>query len=160
MALLLWGTCKLSKIVYPLYEVEKMAKGKQTDTQTIYNIMSSYFETRNFTQTGNDLGVPKSTVEKIVKEHIKDAEFVELWNKKKEDFITKADLIIYKAMDKLTQQLDNQENIPINQLSTTIGTLYDKKMVAQTGVMGTDTPSVQINIVDNSNLEKTLYEEE
>lgn len=137
-----------------------MAKGKKLTTQEIYNIMTSYFETRNFTQTGNDLGVPVSTVEKMVKEHIKDAEYIELWNKKKEDFITKADLIIYKAMDKLTQQLDNQENIPINQLSTTIGTLYDKKMVAQTGVMGTDTPSVQINIVDNSNLEKTLYEEE
>jgi hypothetical protein len=26
--------------------------------------------------------------------------------------------------------------------------------------MGNDTPSVQINIVDNSNLESTLYEEE
>jgi hypothetical protein len=27
-------------------------------------------------------------------------------------------------------------------------------------VLGNDTPSVQINIVDNSNLEKSLYEEE
>ena len=63
-------------------------------------------------------------------------------------------------MDKLIQQLDNQENIPINQLTTAIGTMYDKKVVSQTGVMGNDTPSVQINIVDNSNLEKSLYEEE
>ena len=63
-------------------------------------------------------------------------------------------------MDKLIQQLDNQENIPINQLTTAIGTLYDKKTIAQTGIMGNDTPSVQINIVDNSALETTLYEEE
>ena len=137
-----------------------MAQGKKTDTQTIYNIMSSYFDTRNFTQTGSDLGVPVSTVEKIVKEHLKDKEFVELWNRKKEDFATKADVIIYKALDKLTEQIDKQENIPINQLTTAIGTLYDKKMISQTGIMGNDTPSVQINIIDNSNLETSLYEEE
>ena len=135
-----------------------MAQGKKLTTQEIYNIMNSYFETRNFTQTGSDLGVPVSTVEKIVKLHIKDPDFIELWNKKKEDFATKADMIIYKAMDKLINQLDKQENIPINQLSTAIGTLYDKKMIAEHGVLGTDTPNVQINIVDNSNLEKTLYE--
>ena len=137
-----------------------MARGKQTDTQTIYNIMCSYFDTRTYTRTGEELGIPKSTVEKIVKEHIKDKEFVDLWNKKKEDFATKADMIIYKAMDKLINQLDTQESIPINQLSTTIGTLYDKKMIAEHGILGTDTPSVNINIVDNSNLEKILYEEE
>ena len=160
MVLFKWGTCKISKIVYPFYEVEKMAQGKKTDTQTIYNIMCSYFDTRNYTQTGKNLDIPVSTVEKIVKEHIKDKDFVELWNKKKEDFATKADMIIYKAMDKLLTQLDTQDNIPINQLSTAIGTLYDKKMMAEHGPLENETPSVQINIVDNSNLEKTLYEEE
>lgn len=137
-----------------------MARGKKTDEQTIYNIMTSYFDTRNYAQTGRDLGVPDTTVEKIVKEHLKDKEFVELWAKKKEDFATKADVIIYKAMDKLIQQLDSQENIPINQLTTAIGTMYDKKTISQTGLMGNDTPSVQINIVNNEDLEKTLYEEE
>lgn len=137
-----------------------MAQGKKLNSQEIYNIMCSYFETRNYTQTSKDLGVPTSTVENIVKVHIKDKEFVELWNKKKEDFATKADIIIYKAIDKLEKQLDNQENIPINQLTTAIGTLYDKKTIAQTGIMGNDTPSVNINIIDNSNLEKTLYKEE
>lgn len=137
-----------------------MAQGKKLNSQEIYNIMCSYFETRNYTQTSKDLGVPTSTVENIVKVHIKDKEFVELWNKKKEDFATKADIIIYKAIDKLEKQLDNQENIPINQLTTAIGTLYDKKTISQTGIMGNDTPSVNINIIDNSNLEKTLYKEE
>lgn len=137
-----------------------MAQGKKTDKQTIYNIMSSYFETRSFTQTSNDLGIPISTVEKLVKEHINDKEFVELWNRKKEDFVNKVDVVIYQAIDRLIKEMDKQENIPINQLTTAIGTLYDKKMMAQTGVMGNDTPSVQINIVDNSNLESTLYEEE
>lgn len=137
-----------------------MARGKKTDPQTIYNIMCSYFETRNYSQTGRDLDIPEQTVEKIVKEHIKEQEFRELWDKKKEDFTTKADIIIYKAMDRLVEQLDNQKNIPVNQLTTAIGTLYDKKIISQTGVLGNDTPSVQINIVNNDNLEQALYDEE
>lgn len=137
-----------------------MARGKKTDPQTIYNIMCSYFETRNYSQTSRDLDIPEQTVEKIVKEHIKEPEYRELWDKKKEDFATKADLIIYKAMDRLVEQLDNQKNIPVNQLTTAIGTLYDKKLISQTGVLGNDTPSVQINIVSNDNLEEALYDEE
>ena len=61
-----------------------MARGVTTDKQTLYNVMSSYFETRSYSQTGRDLDVPISTVEKLVKEHIKDEEFVKLWNEKKE----------------------------------------------------------------------------
>lgn len=137
-----------------------MARGKKTDPQTIYNIMCSYFETRNYSQTGRDLDIPEQTVEKIVKEHIKEQEYRELWDRKKEDFATKADIIIYKAMDRLVEQLDNQKNIPVNQLTTAIGTLYDKKVVSQSGVLGNDTPSVQINIVNNDNLEQALYDEE
>lgn len=137
-----------------------MPRGKTTDAQTIYNIMASYFETRSFTQTSRDLDIPISTVEKLVKEHINDKEYVELWNKKKEDFVNKVDVVIYQAIDRLTKEMDKQDNIPINQLTTAIGTLYDKKMMAQTGVMGNDTPSVQINIVNNEHLEKALYEED
>ena len=137
-----------------------MAKGKQLDSQEVYNIMNSYFETRSFTQTGRDLEVPVSTVENTVKKHLNDKEFVELWNRKKEDFITRADIIIHKAMDRLTKELDSEKEIPVNQLTTAIGTLYDKKMVSQTGISGTITPAVQINIVDNSNLEGAMYDEE
>ena len=133
-----------------------MAQGKKTDSQTIYNIMDSYFETRNFTQTGADLGIPVSTVEKLVKEHIKDKEFVELWNKKKEDFATKADMLIYKAMDRLNKELDSQDKISVNNLSTVIGTLYDKRTIANNG----GTPSIDIKVIDNSNLEKAMYQSE
>ena len=131
-----------------------MARGVTTDAQTIYNIMNSYFETRSYAQTGRDLGVPDSTVEKLVKEHIKDKEFVELWAKKMEDFATKADMLIYKAMDRLNKELDSQDKISVNNLSTVIGTLYDKRTIANNG----GTPNVEIKIVDNSNLEKAMYD--
>ena len=136
-----------------------MARGKQLDSQQIYNIMNSFFETRSYAQTGRDLEVPASTVEKIVKEHLKDKEFVELWGKKKEDFATKADLIIHKAMDRLIRELDSEKDIPVNQLTTAIGTMYDKKVINETGLDHT-TPTMQINIIDNSNLEKVMYEED
>lgn len=131
-----------------------MAQGKKTDSQTIYNIMDSYFETRSYAQTGRNLGIPESTVEKLVKEHIKDQEFRELWAKKKEDFATKADLLIYKAMDRLNKELDSEDKISVNNLSTVIGTLYDKRTIANNG----GTPNVEIKIVDNSNLEKAMYD--
>ena len=137
-----------------------MARGKTTDAETIYNVMASYFITRSFAQTSRDLDMPLSTVENLVKAHMNDKEFIELWNTKKEDFVNKVDVIIYQAIDRLTKEMDKQENIPINQLTTAIGTLYDKKLMAQTGVMGNDTPSVQINIVSNDNLEESLYEED
>lgn len=137
-----------------------MAKGKKTDRGTIYNVMSSYFETRSYTQTGRDLGMPEQTVEKLVKTHLNEPEFRELWEKKKEDFVTRADLIIHKAMDRLTKELDKQDDIPVSQLTTAIGTLYDKRAIAQTGGFGNVTPIVQVNVVDNSGLESVMYEED
>lgn len=136
-----------------------MAKGKQLDSQQIYNIMNSFFATRSYAQTSRDLEVPASTVEKIVKEHLNDKEFVELWVKKREDFSTKADIIIQKAMDRLIRELDSDKEIPVNQLTTAIGTMYDKKTLDINGI-DNNTPNVQINIIDNSNLEKVMYEED
>lgn len=137
-----------------------MAQGVTTDRETLYKVMASYFMTRSYAATSRELDMPLSTVEKLVKKHINDEEFIELWNKKKEKFATKADILISKAMDKLEGELDKQENIPINQLTTAIGTLYDKRRIETVGSIESSTPDVTINIVDNSELEKALYEED
>ena len=42
-----------------------MAKGKKTDNETIYKIMVSMFSTNNFSETGRQLGIATTTVEKI-----------------------------------------------------------------------------------------------
>ena len=62
-------------------------------------------------------------------------------------------------MDRLTKKLDSEDDIPVNQLTTAIGTLYDKKAMAQNGVVGNITPNVQIVMVDNSKLESAMYDE-
>lgn len=137
-----------------------MPKGVTTDRKTLYKVMVSYFMTRNYAATARELDMPESTVKDLVKRNIKEKEFVELWREKKEDFATMADVMIYKAMDKLDKELDKQNNIPINQLTTAIGTLYDKRRIETVGSIESTTPEVKINIVDNSELEKALYEED
>ena len=133
---------------------------RKYNTQDIMNIMCVYFDTRSYTETSKTLGFPITSIKYIVDKHIEEPEFVNIRKEKENKFVEKVDHIIFKALNKLNKELEEQEHIPVNQLTTAIGTLYDKKTIAQTGILGNDTPSVQINIIDNSNLESTLYEEE
>ena len=137
-----------------------MAKGQKTEYEQLVLVMSDFFITRSYTATANNLSMPVSTIKTLVDAHINDEEFVELRKKKEEEFVERANHLIFKSMHIMDKELETMQNIPINQLTTAIGTLYDKKMMATNGSLGNDTPSVQINIVDNSNLENALYEEE
>lgn len=137
-----------------------MARGQKTEYEQLVLVMSDYFITRSYTATAKNLDMPTSTIKSLVDAHINDKEFVELRKKKEEEFVERANHLIFKSMNIMNQELETMQNIPINQLTTAIGTLYDKKMMATNGSLGNDTPSVQINIVDNSNLENALYEEE
>lgn len=173
-----------------------MAQGKKTDNETIYKIMLSYYITRNYSQTGRDLGIDESTIRHIVKENINKEEFTKLYEQKKEEFIESANRIINKGTELLERRLnvalDNQEELDdlifevynadkeevkeqqkkslvnkimkmqinsLSEITTAIGTMYDKKRIAEGGKEETDTPIVNINIVDNSELEKIMYED-
>jgi hypothetical protein len=55
-----------------------------------------------------------------------------LSNEKQDEFVDKATKIIDKALDRLTRMLeDKEERIAVNNLSTVIGTLYDKRALAK-----------------------------
>ena len=109
-----------------------MAKGKKTDNETIYKIMVSMFSTNNFNETSRQLKVPVKTVEKIYKENKDKEEFTKLCMQKKEEFTDKASRLIDKALKRLEEAIDNKEDkIPVNNLSTVIGTLYDKRALAK-----------------------------
>lgn len=144
--------------------VEETQEGKITyhkyDAQDIMNIMCKYFDTRSYSETSRELKYPINSVRYIVEKHIKEDEFVKIRQEKESQFVEKANHLIFKAMNRLDKELEEQEHIPVNQLTTAIGTLQDKKAIIQIGVLNNETPSVNINIVDNSNLEKVLYEEE
>lgn len=128
-----------------------MAKGKKTDNETIYKIMVSMFSTNNFSETGRQLGIATTTVEKIYKENKEKPEFVKLCNKKKEEFADKASIIIDKALKRLEEALDDKEDkIPVNNLSTVIGTLYDKRALAK----GESTSNTELSIKMDEKVEE------
>ena len=136
-----------------------MAKGQKTEYETLVLVMNDYFTTRSYTATANNLGMPKSTIKTLVDAHINDEEFVQLRTKKEAEFVERANHLIFKAMNRLNKELDSDKEIPVNQLTTAIGTLYDKKAMAQNGDITNDAPRLQINIVDHSDLEGALYDE-
>jgi len=128
-----------------------MARGKKTDNETIYKVMISVFGTNNFSETARQLNMPESTVEKIYKDNKDKDEFVKLCAEKKEEFVEKADRIINKALNRLEQSLDDEKNsIPVNNLSTVIGTLYDKRALAK----GESTSNTGITIKMDKNVEE------
>lgn len=122
-----------------------MAKGKKTDNLTIYKIMISMFSTNNYSETARQLKIPATTVEKIYKDNKDKEEFVKLCEQKKEEFTTKASRLIDKALNRLEQVLDDkEEKIPVNNLSTVIGTLYDKRNLAEG--KSTENTKLDVNI--------------
>lgn len=122
-----------------------MAKGKKTDNETIYKVMLSVFSTGNYSETARQLNMPITTVEKIYKDNENKEEFVKLCKQKKDEFAEKATRIIDKALNRLEKALDDKdEKIPVNNLSTVIGTLYDKRNLAEG--KSTENTKLDINI--------------
>ena len=122
-----------------------MAKGKKTDNETIYKVMLSVFSTGNYSETARQLNMPITTVEKIYKDNENKEEFVKLCKQKKDEFAEKATRIIDKALNRLEKALDDKdEKIPVNNLSTVIGTLYDKRNLAEGKI--TENTKLDINI--------------
>lgn len=128
-----------------------MSKGKKTDNETIYKIMLSVFSTGNFSETSRQLNIPVGTVEDIYKRNIDKEEFTKLRKEKTEEFAEKATRLIDKALNRLEEVLDNkEEKIPVNNLSTVIGTLYDKRNLAE----GKATVNTDINIKMDKKVEE------
>lgn len=128
-----------------------MPRGKKTDNETIYKIMISMFSTNNFNETSRQLNIPVKTVEKIYKENKDKEEFTKLCIEKKDEFVENASRIIDKALRRLEKALDNKkEKIPVNNLTTVIGTLYDKRNLAE----GKSTNNTDITIKMDKKVEE------
>lgn len=109
-----------------------MPRGKRTSPETVYAIVTSWATTRNYKETADNLGLAVSTVKKIVDEHITEEKFEKLCNEKEREFTKRADRIVNKAFDRLEKELDNEDkDIPVNHLTTVIGTMTDKKLLIE-----------------------------
>lgn len=120
-------------------------RGKKTRPEDIYNVMASFAVTDSYTETARELNMPLSTVKDIVEANKDKEEFAKLRLEKRAEFSAKASRIIDKALKRLEKDIDNEEkDIPVNHLTTVIGTLFDKKALAdgkptaRTEVIGED----------------------
>lgn len=120
-----------------------MARGKKTPPELIYAIMSAWAVTRNAEEVARTLGMPQTTVKDVIASHRDEPEFIKLMERQKETFSKNAERLINKAVRRLERLLDDEESvIPANQLSTVIGTLYDKKALAD----GNATENVSVEV--------------
>lgn len=163
-----------------------MAKGKKTDNETIYKVMLSYITTRNYSETARQLNMPESTVRKIIDDNRGKEEFATLCEQKRDEFVEKADKIIYKATNLLEKRLDtaleSQEEIEdmiqevysapddeikgtqkkaivsklsklqlnaLNEITTAIGTMYDKRALAKGEPTSNETLTINIELSDD-----------
>lgn len=109
-----------------------MAKGQKVSPELISKVMTSWCINKNNSKTARELGVPESTVRKIVKDNKDKPEYIELCDKKREEFADKASVIIDMLLERITQEVaDNEKEIPLHHLTTAIGTLYDKRALSK-----------------------------
>lgn len=107
-------------------------RGKKTSPEVIYQVMTSWAVTNNYNETARELGMAVSSIKQIVDAHKDEEEFAKLRIEKRDDFAEKATVIIDKALERLKNAIENNEEyIPVNQLTTAIGTLYDKRALAK-----------------------------
>ena len=94
------------------------------DNETKNKVIASYALTNSYNKTAKEFGISDHTVKKIIGDN------ANIYEQKKDEFVDKASKIIDKALDKLEKELD-KKNIPVNNLTTVIGTLYDKRALAK-----------------------------
>lgn len=162
-----------------------MAKGQKTDNETVYKVMLSYIVTNNYSETARNLEMPESTVRKIISDNKDKEEFAKLCEQKRDEFVDKADKIIYKATNLLERRLDtaleNQDELndildeamkldnkefndsqkkalikrisklqvnALNEITTAIGTMYDKRALAKGEPTSNETLTINVELSD------------
>lgn len=109
-----------------------MARGKKTSPEVIYQVMTSYAITRNMNETSKALNMPYMTVKDIIDKNIDKDEFVKLREEKENEFSEKASRIIDLLLERVENEvLDDEKEIPLNHLTTALGTLYDKRALSR-----------------------------
>ena len=121
---------------------------KKVPPEKVTAVIMSYATTHSGRETSRQTGVPEATVRKILKDNKDDPYYARVYAKKQEDFVAKADRIIDKALDRLEKQLDGDDYIPVNNLSTVIGTMYDKRALAKGDPTSNEVTTIRVELTD------------
>jgi len=114
---------------------------KGIDNKKKAEVVADYALTNSYNATAKKLGISDKTVKKIVEDNPK------LYEEKKDEFVEKSSKLIDKALKKLDKALD-KDDIPVNNLTTVIGTLYDKRALARGESTGNNKFDVNIKVVE------------
>lgn len=107
-------------------------RGKKTSPEDIYNVLTSYAITNNLSETARNTGVPFGTVKNIVDRNKDTDEFKRVQDQKQEEFAEKSSRIIDMILERIEDAvLDDEKEIPLNHLTTAMGTLYDKRALSK-----------------------------
>lgn len=119
-----------------------MARGKKYTDEIKEKAYFMYATSGNINEVSKELGVPYATVAGWLKAKARDEpdEFDKLRDEKKRDFIDRSSELIDLAFDRLQEKLSGEDDIPVNHLTTVIGTLYDKRALAK----GESTENTQV----------------
>ena len=115
-----------------------MARGKKLKMQTVYNIMTSYIVTGSYTETSRLLNIPISTVQRVVETNRDKPEFVNLRKQKKGEFSEKSSAVLDMLLEAIRQKAEKLltdekmlDKTKLTEITTAIGTLYDKMALTQ-----------------------------
>ena len=107
-------------------------RGKKTSPEDIYRVMTSYAITNNYNETARNLGMAVATVKNIVDDNKNSEEFERLRIEKRDEFSEKASRIIDLLLERVENEvLSEDKDIPLNHLTTALGTLYDKRALSK-----------------------------
>lgn len=124
-------------------------RGKKTSPEDIYKVLTSYAVTQNLSETARLTGIPFGTVKNIVDRNRDTDTFKEVQDQKQEEFSEKASEIIDMLLKRITDTVaDDEKDIPLNHLTTAIGTLYDKRALSR-GEM-----TQNVNFATNMSIDK------
>lgn len=139
-----------------------MARGKKTDYDTIFNVMTSWFTTHNYEETARQLNMPSATVKDIVKANQDKEEFLELRRKKQDEFADKASEIIDKGLILLKRRMNRaiEEEETLDELIGEIECMDDDDMSYQQKIATINKiKSLQLhNLKDLTTAIGTLYD--
>ena len=117
-------------------------RGKKYTDEIKEQAYLMYATCGSYAETARNLGIAKSTVKGWIDKKEPD-EFEQLRSQKKMEFADKAGEVINIALQRLLGDLkDGEKDIPVNHLTTVIGTMYDKRALAR----GESTESSDIKV--------------
>lgn len=128
-------------------------RGKKYDTETKERALAALAVSNNIDELSREMGIPSNTLRQWKKDAEKTEDFVEFRMEKRKEFVERAWETIGNALKladrRIKNALENGEELPLREISTYIGTMYDKAALAS----GEETERAEVRITMSGELE-------